>query len=130
MSDESGLAYQQAKADYQASRAQAGLTGQDPAAVSPAALLEAASAHLAASRPLAEALAEYEPLLELLSADQSFDREALATLGQEVSTARSAQANLEGNLPGAGHSAVGGDRSLRCPGLRAACSPTRCTWSR
>ena len=79
MSDESGLAYQQAKADYQASRAQAGLTGQDPAAVSPAALLEAASAHLAASRPLAEALAEYEPLLELLSADQSFDREALAT---------------------------------------------------
>ena len=108
MSDESQLAYEQAKAAYKASRTEAEVSGQDPAGVDAGPLKAAAQAHVDASRPLEQAAAEYEALLEVLNSGGEPDRVALAALGQEVSTTRSAHANLAGNLPGGGHSASAG----------------------
>lgn len=108
MSDESSLAYQQAKATYIASRAEAGVSGQDPDQVNSSALDEAARAHVAASeaegRSLAVILAEYTLLLN--EGVPSADRETFAALGQELGVLRSAAANAQGNLPSGGH-AVG-----------------------
>ena len=108
MSDESQLAYEQAKAAYKAARREAGVTGRDPDLVDAGPLKAAAQAHLGASRELETALAEYGALQAQESAGQPVDRGTYAALGQEVSTTRSAAANLAGNLPGAGHSAAAG----------------------
>ena len=108
MSDETSLAYQQAKAAYIASLAEAGVSGQDPAGVDSSALVAAAQAHADAAgaegRTLDVVQAEYLALLDTPGAMDE-NREAFAALGQELGVLRSAVANTQGNLPGSGHSA-------------------------
>lgn len=66
----------------------------------PAALLAAARAHLAVSRPLEEILAEYGPLLEAHSAGESPDLARMQELMAELGPVRKAAAFLSGALPG------------------------------
>lgn len=108
MSDETSLAYQQAKSAYQQAKAEAGVSGQDPAGVDSSDLVAKAQAHVTASeaadRPLEMVLAEYALLLNEGVPDE--DRAAFAALGQELGVLREAAANVSGNLPSSGH-AVG-----------------------
>lgn len=108
MSDESSLAYQQAKAAYLKAQQEAVVTGQNPGTVDSIPLLTAARGHAAAAeaegRLMETVAAEYEAQLAILGAGGEPDREVLAALGQELGTLRLAIANTEGNLPSGGHS--------------------------
>ncbi len=107
MSDETSLAYQQAKAAYITSRGEAVLSGQDPAGVDSSALQAAAQAHVTAAqaegRTLDAVQGEYLAVLGALGTPEE-NREAVAALGQELGVLRSAAANMTGNLPTGGHS--------------------------
>lgn len=108
MSTESEAALDAAVQAYQAGKAEAGLSGQDPAAVSAAGLLEAAGAHLEVSRPLADLLAEYGAMDEANHAGEPFDAAVYAALGSELSKVRQASQISQGNLPGSSHAASAG----------------------
>ena len=97
MSDETALAYRQAQQEYR----------KNPG--SPADLLAAAEAHLAASRPLEEIKAEYD---ELQAArwvrGEVTDTAREQELADELAPVAEAAANLAGSLPGTAHSAATG----------------------
>lgn len=88
---------------YKTSRAEAEVTGQDPAGVSALELQAAASAHLAASRDLETVKAEYDAMDAASHAGEPFDVKAYAVLGQELSKVRMAGEIAQGNLPGGTH---------------------------
>lgn len=101
MSDETALAYRQAQQEYR----QALAGGQ----ADPGPLLEAARAHLKASRPLEEIRAEYD---ELQAArwirGEVTDTLREQELADELAPVAEATQNLAGNLPGSGHGATAG----------------------
>lgn len=103
MSGDTALAYRQAQQEYR---------NAAPGAADPAALLAAARAHLAASRPLEEIKAEYDELQAARwERGEAVDTDRLQELAGELAPVAEAAANLAGSLPGAGHAAsasVGG----------------------
>jgi hypothetical protein len=95
---------------------QALAAGQDP---DPAALLLAARAHLAVSRPLEEILAEYSPLLDAHSAGEAVDLARLHELMAELGPVRKAAAILAGALPASGTPAAGAGAAVPAPAVTA-----------
>jgi hypothetical protein len=92
MSDETGAALAAASGEYTRGL-QAGKADLGP-------LTEAATAHVAASRPHDEVLAEYTALQDARDAGEPCDLEAFAALGQELGVLRMAVATLGGYPPG------------------------------
>jgi hypothetical protein len=66
-------------------------------------LTEAATAHVSASRPHEQVLAEYTALQDARDAGEPFDAAAFADLGQELGVLRIAVATLDGHPPGLAH---------------------------
>lgn len=101
MSDESALAYRQAQQEYR----QAAASGS----ADPAALLAAARAHLAASRPLEEIKAEYDEMQDARwIRGEVTDTAREQALADELAPVAEAAQNLAGNLPGTAHSVTTG----------------------
>jgi hypothetical protein len=95
MSDETGAALVAASGEYTRGL-QAGTADLGP-------LTEAATAHVAASRPHDEVLAEYTALQDARDAGEPYDPEAFTALGQELGVLRIAVATLGGHPPGLAH---------------------------
>jgi hypothetical protein len=95
VSAETALAYRQAQQDYRKSPGD------------PAALLAAAKAHLAASRPLDVVKAEYDELQAARwERGEATDTAREQELADELAPVAEAAANLAGSLPGTAHAAA------------------------
>jgi len=95
MSDDTGAALVAASGEYTRGL-QAGTADLEP-------LAETARAHVAASRPHEQVLAEYTAAQDARDAGEPGDPEAFAALGQELGMLRMAVATLGGHPPGLAH---------------------------
>jgi hypothetical protein len=112
MSDETGAALVAASGEYTRGL-QAGTADLGP-------LTEAATAHVAASRPHDEVLAEYAAIQDARDAGEPADLEAFAALGQELGILRMAVATLDGHPPGLAHAVSTEPQAAPVPEVTAA----------